>query len=134
MTTVNDRVLKFSHNGVRIIIEFGFAGQPEWIRRLESLGRFLATLSAGSDELTIYTFEDQSIGGLRIAEVSWATATESGGVSGASIMRADFDTLAVIMLFEKFCSDVDVDPSHLESIKLEIERLLSPPSAVREGD
>ena len=93
---------------------FAFAGQQnaDWTNRLRALGRFLRTTALPTQIVHIYAYRSDFIGGIRIAEVDFVTAS-----GGSSYMRSDRDTAAVILECEKFLETYGAQPYRPEGWK-----------------
>jgi len=80
----------------------------DWLDRLLELGKFLRETASNQTVVTIYAYEDEKIGGLRVAEVSFVIANPGGGIAGSSYLRGDTPEFAV--LCENFLSTCSEEP------------------------
>lgn len=94
----------------KVHVEFSYADSKplntDWVERLFALGTFLqATDPNPKVGVSIYAFECEEIGGIRIAEVDFTL-----GNGGASYMRGDFDAQPTIARCEMFLATYGVKP------------------------
>lgn len=83
--------------------------KKDWVDRLLALGKFLKSVSKEDETITIYAYEDDVIGGLRIAEVDFLV-----GNGGGSYMRSDEESRKVIFHCEEFLATYGIKPTRPE--------------------
>lgn len=116
----------FCHDGKTIVGLDGAICHGETISSMDG-HEHLVRMDFDNEEITIYAFEDEHIGGLRVSEVSFTVNRPSGGIGGASYERSEATHHKFILLAEEFLATYGVEPIRPEGW----ESCLNPHGEVR---